>query len=335
MENPRPGRSRFANMLKFLRELNDAMTQDELSEESGVAVELIQNYEQEKSFAKEANQQRLAEALGACPAAFHAIDLRDHISNEANNEVNVVAQLLFQIANSYDLKPVFDKTNPYVNYALAGNGGYIEYALTEWVGLAEAENRNTMKASIGGKSKIETAIRDRIAERSYCELCKFEFGYEAPYNASDYPTQPPTLGETLKRLRKASGLTQDDLAEAAGVSIFTVRGYEQGKRTPNDEQRVAIAKVLGVPPEVLTDFGITNPNEAFHFLREFARIYYMAPQMGNIGPIIVEDRDLITIGLPKRPSLKKLLKDWYFAWIEFQETGDAEKYQNWQDHYEG
>lgn len=99
-------------MLKFLRELNNAMTQDELSEESGVAVELIQNYEQEKSFAKETNQQRLAEALGACPAAFHAIDLRDHISNETNNEVNVVAQLLFQIADSYDLKPVFDKTNP-------------------------------------------------------------------------------------------------------------------------------------------------------------------------------------------------------------------------------
>ena len=86
---------------------------------------------------------------------------------------------------------------------------------------------------------------------------------------------------------------------------------------------------------MLTDFGITNPNEAFHFLREFAHIYYMAPQMGNIGPIIAEDRNLIYIGLPKRPSLKKLLKDWYFAWIEFQKTGDAEKYQNWQDHYEG
>lgn len=72
---------------------------------------------------------------------------------------------------------------------------------------------------------------------------------------------------------------------------------------------------------MLTDFGITNPNEAFHFLREFAHIYYMAPQMGNIGPIIEEDRNLI--GLPKRPSLKKLLKDWHFAWVEFQETGDA------------
>ena len=70
MENPRPGRSRFANMLKLLRELNDAMTQDELSEESGVAVELIQNYEQEKSFAKEANRQRLAEALAPALQLF-------------------------------------------------------------------------------------------------------------------------------------------------------------------------------------------------------------------------------------------------------------------------
>ncbi|WP_169726176.1 helix-turn-helix domain-containing protein [Atopobium fossor] len=335
MESSRPGRKRFANMLKFLRELNNAMTQDKLSQESGVAVELIQNYEQEKSLAKDENKERLAEALGACPAVFLAIDLRDRVSNEVNDEVSVVAQLLFQIASSYDLRPVYDEGNVNISYGLAGNGGYIEHALAEWVELAEAEHRNTMLAVDSGKSKVETAIRDRIAERSFRELRKFETGYNKPYKASDYPTCPPRLGETVKRLRSACGLTQDDLAMAAGVSVFTVRGYEQGKRTPNDEQRVAIAKALDVPPEVLIDFGITNPNEAFHYLMEMTHVYYMTPQMGIIGPVIADDRNLIRIGLPKRPSLDKLFHDWYFAWVELQETGDTKKYQNWQDHYEG
>lgn len=43
------------------------------------------------------------------------------------------------------------------------------------------------------------------------------------------------------------------------MSIFTVCGHEQGKRTPNDEQRTTIAKASGVPPKVLIAFGITNP----------------------------------------------------------------------------
>ncbi len=51
---------------------------------------------------------------------------------------------------------------------------------------AEADNRNTMKDGIGSKSKIETAIRDRIAERSYRELCKLEFGYATPYSTSGH-----------------------------------------------------------------------------------------------------------------------------------------------------
>ncbi|WP_165043603.1 MULTISPECIES: helix-turn-helix transcriptional regulator [unclassified Adlercreutzia] len=50
--------------------------------------------------------------------------------------------------------------------------------------------------------------------------------------ASDYPSHPPRLGELVKRLRKASGITQEELADAAGVSVFSVRSYEQGKRTP-------------------------------------------------------------------------------------------------------
>lgn len=59
------------------------------------------------------------------------------------------------------------------------------------------------------------------------------------------------LGEKLRKLRKAQGLTQGELAEKAGVSINTVVRYETGKNSPKLELLEDIFKVLGtsVSPE--------------------------------------------------------------------------------------
>lgn len=138
MESSRPGRKRFAKMLKFLRELNDAMAQNELPQESSVAIELIQNYEQEKIPAKDEDKERLAEALGTHPTAFLAINPRNHVSSEVNDDVSVVAQLLFQIAGSYDPRPVYDEGNGNISYELASDGDYTEYDLAERMELTEA-----------------------------------------------------------------------------------------------------------------------------------------------------------------------------------------------------
>lgn len=219
MESSRPSRKRFAKMLKFLRELNDAMAQNELPQESSVAIELIQNYEQEKIPAKDKDKERLAGALGTHPTAFLAINPRNHVSSEVNDGVSVVAQLLFQIAGSYDLRPVYDEGNGNISYELAGDGDYTEYDLAERMELTEA-------------------------------------------------------GGTVERLESTCELTQDDFTEAADASIFTVCGHEQGKRTPNDEQRTAIAKAPGVPPKALIAFDSTNSNEAFHYLMERTHVYY-------------------------------------------------------------
>ncbi len=59
-----------------------------------------------------------------------------------------------------------------------------------------------------------------------------------------------TFGDRLKELRAARGLTQQALADAAGVPIGTVRDYEQGTRDPllSNAQRLALA--LGVSLDV-------------------------------------------------------------------------------------
>lgn len=257
METPRPDRERFAIKLKSLRALNGMMTQEELAQDSGVDVGLIQNYEQGKSLAKLDVIEKLAEALGASPAGFQAVELRDLLFSDDFDEVGVVAQLLFQIADTYDLKPYFKDGV----MGVSGNGGYIEYAIAEWCELLEKEQQDMRHAFEEGISDEEHAERKAVMDKSAEELKRFQLGYDGPFDKADYPSQPPRLGETLKRLRLASELTQSDLADAADVSVFTVRAYEQGKRMSNDERRLATARAFGVPEEVLTGCDIRNVNE--------------------------------------------------------------------------
>lgn len=331
MESGRADRRAFVSRLKDLRALNGMMTQEELAEESGVDVGLIQNYEQEKSLAREDAVAKMAMALGISPAGFLAIRIRDLFDSDGANQVNVVAQVLFQIASAYDLEPYYDGKE----IGVKGNGSYIEYSMTEWADVIEDDLEKFRDLYEDGISEEERAKREVDSKYASETRKRFELGYDGPFDEMDYPVQPPRLGETMRRLRAASGLTQADLAEAAGVSVFTVRAYEQGKRTPNDEQRIAMAKALGVPAEVLLDFGITNPNEAFHYLMEIAHVFYLTPKRVGERIVLVNDVDLRADGLPARPNLEKLFGEWYFAWVEFRESGDVNTYQNWQDHYEG
>jgi transcriptional regulator with XRE-family HTH domain len=55
-----------------------------------------------------------------------------------------------------------------------------------------------------------------------------------------------TMGERLKRLREAAGMSQPRLAEASGVPVGTLRQWEQDRRLPSWEGAVALADGLDV-----------------------------------------------------------------------------------------
>lgn len=60
----------------------------------------------------------------------------------------------------------------------------------------------------------------------------------------------------LKEARQAKGLTQKELAEAAGLSLRTLQHYEQGSKDLNMAAAItvyAIASALGVKVEDLLD----------------------------------------------------------------------------------
>ena len=52
------------------------------------------------------------------------------------------------------------------------------------------------------------------------------------------------FSKNLKEIRKLKGLTQEEFAEKLEISIFTLQGYEQGKREPNLSTLVKIKIAL-------------------------------------------------------------------------------------------
>jgi DNA-binding XRE family transcriptional regulator len=57
----------------------------------------------------------------------------------------------------------------------------------------------------------------------------------------------------LRELRDKASLSQEELAELAGVSRTTIAELELGKRTPHPKTRRKLAVALGVAPSELMD----------------------------------------------------------------------------------
>jgi Zn-dependent peptidase ImmA (M78 family) len=63
------------------------------------------------------------------------------------------------------------------------------------------------------------------------------------------------LAQTIHTARRARGLTQPEVAEAAGVTQEAISRYENGQRTPDEDVLGRIAAALGVTSELLESAG--------------------------------------------------------------------------------
>lgn len=78
------------------------------------------------------------------------------------------------------------------------------------------------------------------------------------------------IGKKLKQLRKAKGLTQEQVAEKVDITRSTISNYEIGRRTPHLKDLSAIAAVYGVG---LDYFGISPKDEAFDLIARARDIF--------------------------------------------------------------
>lgn len=78
------------------------------------------------------------------------------------------------------------------------------------------------------------------------------------------------IGKKLKQLRKAKGMTQEQVAEKVDITRSTISNYEIGRRTPHLKDLSAIAAVYGVG---LDYFGISPKDEAFDLIARARDIF--------------------------------------------------------------
>lgn len=68
---------------------------------------------------------------------------------------------------------------------------------------------------------------------------------------SQKSSEKSAMGKRIQELRKAAGLTQDQLATKIGVSMAAVRNYENGLREPNSKAMAALESFFNVSGEYL------------------------------------------------------------------------------------
>ena len=80
---------------------------------------------------------------------------------------------------------------------------------------------------------------------------RFEPGISAVSGATkmDKRHEVTSFGQWLSRQRKARDLTQEDLAERIGCSLWTIQKVEMGSRRPSKQVAELLADYLGIPPE--------------------------------------------------------------------------------------
>lgn len=100
---------------------------------------------------------------------------------------------------------------------------------------------------------------------------------------------------TIKRARKAAGLTQQEAADRSGVPLSTYQSYEQGKARPPYERVQAILGALGeaVVQPITTDVRPTEtPGEFYLVLSMNGQAFYRFRCIGEVLSDVQFDIDL-------------------------------------------
>lgn len=71
-----------------------------------------------------------------------------------------------------------------------------------------------------------------------------------------------TIGERIKALRKAKGITQTELAEMTGIATITIRQYEANRYRPKPNQALKLAKALETSPIIFMVPRFQNDEES-------------------------------------------------------------------------
>jgi len=89
------------------------------------------------------------------------------------------------------------------------------------------------------------------------------------------------LGEKIKELRKKKGLSQEELADAAGINLRTIQRIENNESEPRGNTMNLICKVLDIHAEDILDYGKQTDN-SFMVYFHLSILSFLVIPLGNI-----------------------------------------------------
>ena len=201
------------------------LTQGDLGASIGVSASMIGQYETEVRRPSFKTAAAVARVLGIDEKAL-MVDL------EADNfqdiqELNTVAMTDIEQNNTIPGRLV----------AARETAGLTQEQLASKIGVQRAViskyETGAIEPSVSQLRKLADALDTTIAEL---------------LNADDTDEAAPAgVGDKIRFYRKAQKLTQEELADRADVSIFTLRQYERGARlSPRTDQLIKLAQALNV-----------------------------------------------------------------------------------------
>lgn len=96
-----------------------------------------------------------------------------------------------------------------------------------------------------------------------------------------------TLGSTIKSIRSLKSISQNQLAEASGLTLRTIQRIETGETTPRGDSLLRIAAALNVSIQELTDSEMEE-NPGLNSSIVWSSVSFIAfPLLGFLIPLIV------------------------------------------------
>lgn len=142
---------------------------------------------------------------------------------------------------------------------------------------------------------------------------------------SDIRWQSYLMARKIRELRKARGLTQQQLADFVGVNEAAIRNYESQKASPKKQHIERMAEALDVRAEALMiyDFGVGDSVTA-NSLFQVAEIY-------GLVPCACQDYAYLK---PVNDFMGKALEEWAERYEDYEKgSGEDAAYQLWKDCY--
>lgn len=124
-----------------------------------------------------------------------------------------------------------------------------------------------------------------------------------------------SLGKKIRALRKARGITQEELANALGISFQAVSKWETGIALPDLTMTPAIARYFGVTMDVLFDFDLREVAE------KVEKICHEAWKCRDAEP--EKARGILNEGLRRYPDNDLLLNNLLYTYDPDTEPDDV------------